>query len=534
MKKKRVLFYLVTLVCACAILLSSCIGIPAANTTPIPATVPAVQAAAQTVKRGGTLVLALPEEPLSWNPYTQGDNGSIYAIEQVCDSLVEADATGHSLRPGLAESWEVSDDGLIYTFKLRDAKFSDGSPVTIDDVVFSWNKLNDPGAAYQFLLKPVKSIDKVDDKHMRITMKESYAPFASVASIFASAIVKKEAFEANPEEFAAKPVCSGPFMVESYERGSKVVLVRNPHYWEAGADGQPLPYLDKIEMLYVPDTNARVLGLQNGDYDVATIIPFNQAKAVSETPNVTLEVAETFRLDYVYLNHKQKPLDNKNIRLALNHAANLAAINKAVFFNYGKLPNSINPKMNFWSADLPLLAYDIDKAKALVAEAGYDGTPIKLLINIGNAPAKQVATILQQGWQEAGLKVQIEEIDPGSAWNTVVDGSYMAYVSYITSDINDDDELLALQTDPLEEGTQGFFSRYKSEEVTKLLTASRATTDPAKRAEVFKQIQQITYNDGYSVPLAYTPSVNAYYNHVKGWQTLATGWWWLKDVWAEK
>lgn len=491
-------------------------------------------AAAQSVKRGGTLVLARPEEPLSFNPYTQGDNGSIYAIEQVCESLIEAGPTGRELEPGLAESWEVSPDGLAYTFALREAKFSDGSPVTLDDVVFSWERLNDPSAAYQFLLKPVKSIEKVDDRHMRVTMNESYAPFLSVASIFASAIVKKSVFEASPDDFASKPVCAGPFMVESYERGTRVVLVRNPHYWKKGSDGQPLPYLDRVELLYVPDTNARVLGLQNGDYDVIAIVPFNQAKAVEETPNLKLEVADIFRLDYIYLNHSQKPLDDKRIRLAMNHAANLDAIRKAVFFEYGELPNSINPKMNFWSADVQRIPYDIAKAQALVKEAGYDGTPIRLLVETGNAPAKQVATILQQGWQEAGLKIQIEEMDSGTAWNTVVDGSYMAYVSYITSDINDDDELLALQTDPLKEGTQGFFSRYKNEEVTKLLTQARASTDPAKRAPFFKQIQEITYKNGYSVPLNYTPSINAYQNHVKGWRTLATGWWWLKDVWVDK
>ncbi len=491
-------------------------------------------AAAQDIKRGGTLVVARPEEPLSFNPYTQGDNGSIYAIEQVCDSLIEADANGTGLRPGLAESWEVSADALSYTFKLRDAKFSDGSPVTIEDVVFSWNRLNDPSAAYQFLLKPVASIEKVDGSHMKVVLKVPYAPFLSVASVFASAIVKQAAFEPDPDAFASKPVCSGPFMVESYERGTKVVLVKNPNYWDLGADGQPLPYLDKVELLYVPDTNARVLGLQNGDYDVLAIVPFNQAQALKDTPNMALEVAEIFRLDYVYLNHSQKPLDDKRIRLALNHAANLEAINKVVYYGFGALPNSINPKMNFWSPDVPRLVYDLEKAKALVAEAGYDGTPIKLLIDIGNAPAKQVATILQQGWQEAGLKVEIEEMDVGTAWNTVVDGTYMAYVSYITSDINDDDELLALQTDPLKDGTQGFFSRYQSEEVTRLLTQSRASPDPAKRAPVFKQIQEVTYHDGYSVPLAYTPSVNAYQSHVQGWKTLATGWWWLKDVWIDK
>jgi peptide/nickel transport system substrate-binding protein len=492
------------------------------------------RAVAETVKRGGTLVLARPEEPLSFNPYTQGDNGSIYAIEQVCDSLIEAGPTGRELEPGLAESWEVSPDGLSYTFTLRDAKFSDGSAVTVDDVVFSWGRLNDPSAAYQFLLKPVKSIEKVDDRHMRVTLKEPYAPFLSVASIFASAIVKKSVFEASPDDFASKPVCSGPFLVESYERGTRVVLLKNPHYWKKGTDGQPLPYLDRIELLYVPDTNARVLGLQNGDYDVSAIIPFSQAKAVKDTPNLSLEVAEIYRLDYIYLNHSQKPLDDKRIRLALNYAANLEAIKKAVFFDFGELPNSINPKMNFWSTEVERIPYDIDKAKALVKEAGYGGTPIKLLVDTGNAPAKQVATILQQGWQEAGLKVQIEELDTGTAWNTVVDGSYMAYVNYITSDINDDDELLALQTDPLKEGTQGFFSRYKNDEITKLLTQARASTEPAKRAPFFKQIQEITYNDGYSVPLNYTPSINAYQDHVKGWHTLATGWWWLKDVWLDK
>ena len=491
-------------------------------------------AAAQTVKRGGTLVLARPEEPLSWNPYTQGDNGSIYAIEQVCDSLVEADATGRGLRPGLAESWEVSADGMSYTFKLRDAKFSDGSPVTIDDVLFSLGKLNDPSAAYQFLLKPVQSIDKVDDRQVRVVMKEPYSPFLSVASIFAAAVVKKAAFEANPDEFANKPVCSGPFMVESFERGTKTVLVKNPHYWETGTDGQPLPYLDRVELLYVPDTNARVLGLQNGDYDVIAIVPFNQAKAVGETPGLNLEAAEIFRLDYVYLNHRQKPIDDKRIRLAMNYAANLEAIHKAVFFGFGQLPNGFNPKMNLWSGDVKRIPFDIAAAKKLVAEANYDGTPIKLMIDTGNAPSKQIATILQQGWKEAGLNVEIGEIDGSSAWTMVVEGDYQAYVSYITSDINDDDELVALQTDPLEEGTQGFFSRYKNEEVTKLLTQSRATPDPAERGKYFKQIQEIVYNDGYSVPLNYTPSVNAYHDHVKGWRTLATGWWWLKDVSVEK
>ena len=201
----------------------------------------------------------------------------------------------------------MAPDGLSYTFQLRDANFSDGSPVTIDDVVFSWDKLNDPGATYQFLLKPVKSIEKVDDKHLRVTLNEPYSPFQSVVSIFASAIVKKAAFEANPDEFANKPVCSGPFMVETYERGTKVALVKNPNYWDKGVDGQPLPYLDGWSCCMCRIPMRAFSACRTAITMWSATIPYNQAKAVSETPDMTLEVAELFRLDYVYLNHKQKP-----------------------------------------------------------------------------------------------------------------------------------------------------------------------------------------------------------------------------------
>ena len=115
------------------------------------------------IKRGGTLIMARPDEPLTFDPFIPGDNGSIYAIEQVCDALIEADDTGRGLRPGLAESWEVSPDGLTYTFKIRDAKFSNGDPVTVDDVVFTLQTLSDPAKYLAFVLKPVKSITAADD-----------------------------------------------------------------------------------------------------------------------------------------------------------------------------------------------------------------------------------------------------------------------------------------------------------------------------------------------------------------------------------
>lgn len=493
----------------------------------------AAPSAAAEVKRGGTLTMARPDEPLTFDPFIPSDNGSIYAQEQVCDSLVEADETGLGLRPGLAESWEPSADGLTWTLKIRDAKFSNGDPVTVEDVVFSLETAAGPTAAYAFGFEPVESFAAGEGNTVVIKLKRGYTPLPAVLSLFSAAIVNKKAFEADRDGFGQKPVCAGPFMVEEYARGSRVVLVPNPHYWDKGVDGKPLPYLDRVEMLYVPESNARVLGLRNGDYDVIATVPFNQAKSLEGGSDITLEVQPIFRLDYVYLNHAKKPLDDKRIRLALNYAADREAILKTVYFGYGEIPNSYMPKVNFHSETVPLIPYDIEKARQLVQEAGYDGTPIQLMVDTGNAPFRQIATILQQGWTAAGLKVEIVEFDVGTAFGMTQKGDYQAYVSYITSDINDTDELAIIQAD-YNSGTNSFFSWYDNPEVSKMLADARAASDPKVRADLYAKVQETVYWDGYSVPLNFVPAVNAYHNYVKGWRQLANGWWWIKDVWLDK
>jgi peptide/nickel transport system substrate-binding protein len=491
-------------------------------------------AGAAEIKEGGTLIFARPDEPLTLDPFIPADNGSIWAIEQICDTLVEADETGEGLEPGLAESWEVSDDELVYTFTLRaDAKFSNGDPVTVDDVVFSYQKASRPDGTYAFLFEPVASIEGVGDRQVRFTLKEPYAPLLSSVSIFAASVVDQETYEADPEKFGITPVCSGAFKVEEYSRGSHTTLVANEHYWRKDDTGRQLPYLDRIEMRYVPESNARVLGLINGDFDVISTVPFNQASSVEALPEVTLEVQPMYRLDYVYLNHAKPPIDDANIRLALNHAANRDAILQTVYFGYGEIPNSYMPKINYHCEDVDDLAFDLEKARQLVKEAGYDGTPIELQIDTGNAPFRQIATILQQGWTAAGLNVQLAEYDVGTAWGHTETGDYQAYMSYITSDLNDQDELASLQADHTG-SSEAFFSRYQNDKVVDLLAQARATSDPAARQDLYCQIQQAVYHDGYSVPINFVPALNAYQDYVENWRNLTTGWWWLRNVWLDK
>lgn len=480
---------------------------------------------AEEPKQGGTLRFARPEEPLNLTGFKISDNGSIWAIEQICDSLLEPDDSGYGLRPALAESWDISDDGMVYTFHLRDAKFSTGEPVTIEDVLFTLDKAADPEGYLGFVFPPMKR-ERVDDKTLRITLEQPFTPLLSILSLFAAGIVDKESYEASEEEFGVSPVCAGPFKVESFERGSKLVLVPNEYYWDRQ------PYLDKIEMLFVPESNARILGLKSGDYDVVNVVPLNQAKSIEADPNLTLEVSPAFRLDYVYLNHARAPLDNKDIRLALNYAANREAILKVVYFGYGEIPNSYMPVINYHCKSVEKIPYDPDKAKELVAGSGYDGTPIELIVQTGEAPFRQAAQILQQGWRDAGLNVEIVEYDVGTAYGKTEAGDYQAFVSYITSDTNDQDFLASIQADY--NVFNSFFSAYKNEQVVDWLTQARQTRDSEERQDLYCKVQQQVYWDGYSVPLNFKPFVNAYANYVKGFHNSVTGPWWLKDVWLNK
>jgi peptide/nickel transport system substrate-binding protein len=320
-------------------------------------------------------------------------------------------------------------------------------------------------------------------------------------------------------------------MVEEFTRGDKLVLVPNPHYWELGVDCQPLPYLDKITIAYVPESNSRILGLRNGDFNAVSGVPYNEAANLDADEDIVLHVAPIYRLDYVYLNHLAPPLDSEEFRLALNYALDRQAIIDNVFFGYGQLPNAFWPLMNFNSDDVPLIPYDPDKARELLDEAGYSGEALEVLLAAGESSDKQIATILQQFWSAVGINVELVEVD--SSFSLVAEGEYQAAVGYITSDINDDDELTTLQA-TLDNDTSSFFTWYDNPEVGPLLAQARESLDPEVRADLYAQVQEMVYWDGYSVPLNYTPAVNAIGTNVRNWQNLTTGWWWLRTVWLDQ
>jgi len=219
----------------------------------------------------GVLTIGCREESTTFDPIKSAQNRDSWVFTNVYDVLVRVDKAGTKLLPGLAKSWSVSDDGLTYTFKLRPAKFSDGSPITAQDAVFSLLRIRDDKTSlwtdtYTILDKAEAS----DPETLVLTLKSPSVPFlAQLASPNASILSQQAMARMGDEAYAQKPVSSGAFIVKEWLQGDRVILEKNPHFWQADTVS-----LDGVEWISIPDDNTRMLKVQAGELDTALFVPF--------------------------------------------------------------------------------------------------------------------------------------------------------------------------------------------------------------------------------------------------------------------
>ena len=182
-----------------------------------------------------TITMARNADMLTFDPAATEDDPSIFVELQIFDRLVKLNAANNGVEPELATSWTVAPDGLSATFTLRQGiKYSDGSPLTAEDVVFSLTRAIDPKGSWGFLFSPVKSVTKVDDKTIKLTMSEAFAPLLPALSTFAASIYSKANFEKWGKDAAQHPLGTGAYSLESWQKGAQMALVKNPNYWQPG------------------------------------------------------------------------------------------------------------------------------------------------------------------------------------------------------------------------------------------------------------------------------------------------------------
>jgi peptide/nickel transport system substrate-binding protein len=485
-----------------------------------------------TPKTGGTLVFARSlDAEAGLNPINAPNNGSIFTIQQIFDQLVEVD--GNKLAPGLAESWTHSADAKTWTFKLRDAKFSNGSPVTAQDVKFSIDRFADPkiNTNYATLGSSIGTIKVIDPKTVQIKLKEVDGAFLENIAMFAAAIVPKAVVEKiGDKAFANKPIGSGPFLVDKYQRREETVLKRNPYYWRKGQ-----PYLDEVQFKFVPDANTRTLELRSGQVDVADGIPYNQVNSLKAASGLKVEVADSLKWDSIFFDTKKKPLDDVKVRQALAYATPTDQILKTVLFGNGQVANSQIPRVKYWDESVKPYPFDPDKAKQLLSQSSApSGFNLELQIPSGDAVEKQTAEIIKDEWGKIGVKVNIVPRDFGTMFSDWLSGKGGDAATFpgdaLSSDTLSDDEIAALMYDP-KAGLSSLGTFYDNPKVTQLLKDAKGTIDDNKRRQDFSQVQTIGMQDVPSVPLFFTKSVSAYRDKVNNFQTYPIGWWPLREVW---
>jgi peptide/nickel transport system substrate-binding protein len=520
----------VAIVLAVPLMLAACGG--SSNSSSTTGGSKADTAAAGTPKTGGTLTFARSlDAEAGLNPINAPNNGSIFTIQQIFDQLVEVE--GSKLVPGLAESWTHSADGKTWTFKLRDAKFSNGSPVTAQDVKFSIDRFADPkiNTNYATLGSSIHTVKAIDPHTVQIKLKEVDGAFLENIAMFAAAIVPKAVVEKiGDKAFANKPVGSGPFLVDKYQRRQETILKRNPYYWRKGQ-----PYLDEVRFKFVPDANTRTLELRSGQVDVADGIPYNQVNSLKGASGIKVEVADSLKWDSIFFDTKKKPLDDAKVRQALAYATPTDQILKTVLFGNGQVANSQIPRVKYWDQAVKAYPYDPDKAKQMLSQSSApNGFDLELQIPSGDAVEKQTAEILKDEWGKLGVNVSIVPRDFGTMFSDWLSGKGGDAATFpgdaLSSDTLSDDEIAALMYDP-KAGLSSLGTFYDNPQVTQLLADAKGTIDDSKRAQDFSQVQTIGMRDAPSVPLFFTKSVSGYRDKVNNFQTYPIGWWPLREVW---
>jgi len=469
--------------------------------------------------------LGIDNDALSMDPIASSDNPSIWVQLLLYDTLVRPSVDALKVEPGLAERWSISPDGREYTFVLSEAKFASGRPVTAEDVVFSLQRAASDKSRWGRFFRPIKRFQVLDDRTVKFGLDQPFTPMMANLALFSSAVLPKAEVQKDESAFFAAPNGSGPFVLKRWAKGERIVLAKNPHYWQKGK-----PYVDEAEIQVIAEDNSRVIKLQAGELDAVIKIPINQVRALQGRPGISTGIADIFRVDFVQLNTRKKPLDDVRVRKALNHAVNREAIVQGILFGTAKLAVSAVPIMTYHNENLKPYAFDPGLAKKLLAEAGYpNGFSITMLLSAGDVTWRQVAAAIQDDLRKVGINLTLRQIEGGTLFTTTKSGNYEMALSYASSDTIDPDQLIGF-TSINPERANAFHTEWKSARVNELYELERKTPDGEGRGKMFKEMNAIVHAEAPYIFLYHQNATFAVRSNVEGFRILPTSNWRLEEV----
>ena len=448
------------------------------------------------VTKGGELSIALTSSPMKLDPVKYTGTYEAQIIYQVCDTVVNYDKDLEEIIPGLATEWTVSDDGMQYTFTIRDdvyfqpGEYQDGRLMTAEDVAYSMNRSAAESAMNR--LDMLDHAEATDDTHVVATLKAPSAVFLTSLTNAGNAVVPKEEVEGWGDEFGNHLVGTGPYAMESFELDQQTTLVKNDKYFLGE------PNLDKVIFKVITDPNQEVNALRTGDVDIATQLTGETVQLVAEDENVNLLQKPGIQIAYAYFNMQDGPTADPAVREALIKAVDYNELAAGVFqYGEGEAACLPLPKTSWGydesvEADVP--SYDPEGAKQLLADAGY-GDGFELDMYITNETFRQkAATILQSYWSQIGVTLNINTVEWGTFSETCSTGKADVFAmawSWYPDPYFFFDKMFASSAI----GTLGNGQGYSNEEVDKLLADALVITDQDERADLYKQALKLITDD---------------------------------------
>ncbi|MEM6050951.1 glutathione ABC transporter substrate-binding protein GsiB [Erwinia sp. P7711] len=469
-------------------------------------------------------VIAVGSNFTTLDPYDANDTLSQAVAKSFYQGLFGFDKE-MKLQNVLAESYDASKDGLIYTIKLRSGiKFQDGTDFNAEAVKVNLDRASNPDNHLKRynLFKSVATTEVIDPTTVKITLKQPFSAFINTLASPAAAMISPTALKKYGKEIGFHPVGTGPFELETWNQTDFVKVKKFAGYWKKG-----YPKLDTITWRPVVDNNTRAAMLQTGEANFAFPVPYEQAKLLEKNTKLDLVTSPSIMQRYISFNVTQKPFDNPKVREAINYAINRQALVKVAFAGYATPATGIVPPAIQYSQAYPAPEYNPAKARQLLKEAGYpNGFTTTLWSSHNHSTAQKVLQFTQQQLAQVGIKAKVTAMDAGQRAAEVEDKGQkesnvrMFYTGWSASTGEANwalTPLFATQSWPPTIFNTAFYS---NPQVDTDLSDALKTTDGEKKAALYKDAQDRIWNDRPWVPLVVEKLVSANTKNLTGFYVM--------------
>ncbi len=486
--------------------------------SPEAAPTPAASSASDSSAASGAtelVTIGRPTDSDNLDPVTCVGNPNIFIFNLIVEGLVKTSDDGKSIEPCLATDWEVSDDGLTYTFHLLEGlTFSDGSSVTAQDWEWTFQRaMETEESNWHAAVENIDTVECPDDATVIVTTKQAAASTLACLCIFELGVQSKAYFDkVGADAYKSGIIGTGPFMLKEWKKGEYLTLEANPYYREEG-----LPLANAIEFKVVADDSARTIQLQGGDIDVAIDIPFSTLKQLESDANCAPHADASTITRFMALNTENEFLKDEKVRQALVKATDPQEIVDMVLYGYGQAIGSIfSPTSEYCDTSLKPNAPDVDAAKKLLEEAGKkDGFELKVLIHGGNEQEQQIATILGAQWAKIGVTLTQDEAEATSYKERMYSMDFDCLIDYWSDDIHDPTPFIQFVFDF--DAASGFDTNFRQpDDVTALNEQADVEQDVEKRKVIYAQMQRAFAEQAIWIPLYAAPFQNAVRKEVSG------------------